>query len=298
MKPSKNIYHIEVFICYLLFSLSFIWSKQALDYLHPITLILFRVIIATVVLVSVALLKSKLQRVRGRDLLWVTALSMAQPVGYFIFENGGLMHVSPTLACLIIGLIPVFTPFAAYLVNKERVSKYSWWGLLVSFSGVVVVTLSDGTETLSGNIYGILLLMGAVLSAVVYIIILQRLSRKFNSITIISYINIIAIVFLIPLSFIFDFEGITTLTYEIGWLYPVLMLGVLCSAVAYFFNAEGIRQLGATTTTLYINLMPGMTAIASYIILDEHLSWMKIVGIMISISGLFVANRAPKNSLT
>ncbi len=298
MRPTKLIYHIEVLLCYLLFSLSFIWSKQALDYLHPITLILFRVIIATVVLCSVALLKAKLQRVRGKDLIWMVALSMAQPVGYFIFENGGLSLVSPTLACLIIGLIPVFTPFAAFAVNRERVSIYSWIGLLVSFSGVVIVTLSDGVEALSGQLSGILLLLGAVFSAVVYIIMMQRLAKKFNSVTIIAYINIIAIFFLLPLTLIFDFGGIASLSFEFGWVYPVIMLGVLCSGVAYFFNAEGIRALGATTTTLYINLMPGMTAIASYFILEENLGWIKITGILISICGLFVANRAPKSSLS
>ncbi len=287
-------YHIQVFLSSLLFALSFVWSKGALEHLTPMALILARVFLAAVLVGAFTLLSRQMQRVSLRDFVWLMLLATAEPVGYFIFENQGLSRVSPTLACLIIALIPVLTPFAARFINKERVSRNAWIGLIVSFSGVVLVFLSDGLDAFYGQVEGVLLLFGAVLCAIIYLTLLGRITKKLNSFTIVTYINVISVLFLLPLVLLFDFQEVSTLKFDGSWFYPVLMLGVLCSSVAFIFNANGVRALGITTTTMYVNLMPGITAIASFALLGERLEVVKILGILITILGLFIANMKVK----
>lgn len=284
-------YHIQVFISVLLFAMSFVWSKQALEYLSPISLITFRLIVAGIVLVLFAKAMGKLQRLKAKDWMIFTLVALLEPVAYFLFENIGLSMVSPTLACLIIGLIPVLSPFAAHFINKEKISKWSYIGLFVSFSGVLLFSFSGGVESFEGRMEGILLLFGAVLTAVLYNIMIQRLTRRFNSMTIIGYINLLSLIFLVPLLFVVCGEELASLSFSWGWFYPVVALGVLCSSVAYSLNANGLRVLGVARTTIYINLMPGITAIASYFLMGEELSFIEIAGIIISIAGLFISNR-------
>lgn len=284
-------YHIQIFISMTLFALSFVWSKQALEFMTPAILITLRVVIATVIVGGFALSTGKMEKVRGGDLWFLLLLAISEPVGYFLFENAGVALVSPTLACLVIGIIPVLTPFAAYFINGERISVYSWVGLFISFVGVVVVVLSEGMSMLSGNLSGIMYLFGAVGCSIVYYVMLQRISQKFSSYTIVCYINLFSIVFLVPIILLFDFGALVSLGTSVGgWLYPVLMLGVLCSSVAFILNTNGIRALGVTVTTMYINLMPGITAIFSYILLGEEITTIKVAGILITIFGLFIAN--------
>lgn len=291
-------YNLGVFISSLFFALSFIWSKQALEYLTPVMIVTFRVTIALILIGSFALLSGRLQRINGRDAGLFMLLALAEPVGYFLFEISGIDLVTPTLACLIIGLIPVITPFAARAINGEQVSKYSWIGLFVGFIGVVVVALSHGVDTLGGQLAGILLLFGAVVTAIIYTLMVQRLSRRFNSYSIVAWQNVFSILYLVPIVLFFDFDRLSTLTFSADWVMPVVTLGVLCSSVAFVLYANGIRELGVTRTGMYINMMPGMTAIASYFILGEELGWIKICGIGLAIAGLFIASVAPKSSLS
>lgn len=291
-------YHIQAVIAMVLFALSFIWSKQALSLISPVMLVTFRVAIAMVLVSTIAFVSGKMQRINRRDMLWIMLMALAEPVAYFLFETAGIKRVTPTLACLMMGLMPVIAPFFAYLLNRERVTSWTWVGLFVGFAGVAVVALSNGVDSLDGQIVGVLLLGGSVFTAIVYTLMLQRISKRVNSFTIVSWLNLFSVIFLIPILFIFDYQGVVDLTFSWDWAYPVLTLGVLCSSIAFILYANGVRELGVTRTALYINLMPAMTAVASYFIIGEPLGVVKIGGILLTIIGLFLANRAPKSGLT
>lgn len=291
-------YNIGLFIAMVLFALSFIWSKQALQFLTPVMIVTFRVSIALVMVGSFALLSGKLQKISVRDALLFMMLAAAEPVGYFLFETSGIALVTPTMACLIIGLIPVIAPFAAYFINGEKVSIYSWVGLFVGFVGVLLVAFSNGSAHLGGQLAGIMLLMGAVITAIIYTLMVQRLSRRFNSYSIVVWQNVVSIIYLVPILFLFDGDRMAVLQFSTGWVAPILTLGILCSSVAFVLYANGIRELGVTRTGMYINLMPSMTAVASYFILSEPLGAMKIAGIAFAIGGLFIAGLAPKSSVS
>ena len=70
---------------------------------------------------------------------------------------------------------------------------------------------------------------------------------------------------------------------------PVLYLSVFASALAFLFFIEGIKKLGITKAVVFTNFIPIVTASFAFFILDEKLSWMKVGGIVITISGLFMA---------
>lgn len=292
-------YHIQILVSMILFALSFVWSKQALSFITPEMLVLFRVFIALVLVSLFAFATKKMQKISRRDALWIGLMALAEPVAYFLLEKNGIKILdSPTLACLIIGLMPIISPFCAYLINKERVSKWSWIGLFVGFGGVALVAFSRGVDSLNWQMTGMLLLFGSVIMAIIYTLMLQRITKRINSFTIVSWLNLYSIVFLIPLVFILDFEEIKALTFTWDWVYPVIMLGALCSSVAFVLYANGVRELGVAKTSTYINLMPGFTAIASFLFYGESLNTMKIAGIILAIIGLFIANRAPKSKLS
>lgn len=277
-----------VFLSTILFSLSFIWIKGALDYLSPSMLVAGRVTVALVVVSAAALMLGKLQRLTRRDVILFALMAAAEPVGYFLFESAGMAYVTPTLACIIIAMVPALAPIFAWIINGERVGGREWTGLAMGLAGVTLVTLADGTDSLSGQLIGILLMFGAVVTALVYTLMVQRISQRYNSYSIVAWQNVFSIVYLIPILFIFDFDRIEVLEFSWSWLTPVLTLGVLCSGIAFMLYATGLRELGVTRTSLYINLMPGMTAVASFFILSESLPWLKVAGIALAVAGLYV----------
>ncbi|MEF9949725.1 MAG: DMT family transporter [Mucinivorans sp.] len=291
MKIGAN---IGVLISVVLFSLSFIWSKGALEFLSPSMLVMARVTVALITVCSISLALGKFQRLTRRDAMLFAILAAAEPVGYFLFETTGITYVSPTLACIIVAMIPALAPLFAWLINGEKVDLRQWVGLLMGLSGVMLVALADGTDDLSGQLIGILLLFGAVVTSLIYTLMVQRLSARYNSYSIVAWQNIFSILYLIPVILIFDFDRIAVLEFSTQWIYPVLTLGILCSSIAFVLYANGIHRLGVMRTSLYINLMPGMTAVASFFIMDESLPIMKIVGIIVVVAGLYIGLRSHK----
>ncbi|MEG0724404.1 MAG: DMT family transporter [Mucinivorans sp.] len=288
MKVGAN---LGVFISTVLFSLSFIWSKGALEFLSPSMLVAARVTVALITVGSIALALGKLQRLTRRDAMLFAMLAAAEPVGYFLFETTGITYVSPTLACIIVAMIPALAPLFAWLINGEKVSARQWLGLFMGLAGVLLVALADGTDSLNGQLIGILLIFGAVVASLIYTLMVQRLSARYNSYSIVAWQNVFAILYLIPVILIFDFDRISVLKFSGDWVYPVLTLGILCSSIAFVLYARGIHALGVTRTSLYINLMPGMTAVASFFIMGEMLPPMKITGIAIAVAGLYIGLR-------
>lgn len=287
----KGRYTLGVLVAVLFWSLSFIWTKGALDYLTPMMLVAFRVMIALSLVFSFSRLTGKLQHISRRDALTFGLLACAEPVGYFLFETFGILNVTPTLACVIVSTIPLFAPILAFIVNGERVSPMVWIGLAVSMFGVLLVVSADGFTELYGRLLGVLLLFGAVVTSMIYTVTVQRLSRRFNSFSIVAWQNVFAAAILIPLVLIFDRERLVELTFSWDWAGGVLALGVLCSSVAFVLYADGIRALGVTRTSIFVNLMPSITAIASFFILGETLPLMKLGGIAVTILGLYIGTK-------
>lgn len=272
----------------MLWSLSFVWTKGVLEYLSPLMLISMRVLIAAVLLGGFSILSGRMQKVSRSDRKIFMGLSLAEPVVYFLFETSGLRYVTPTLACVIISTIPMLTPLFAAAVNGERPLRREWAGLGISMAGVLIVVMSDGWESFGGRLTGVFLLFGAVAASIVYTLTIQRLTRRYNSFTIVSWENFYALIYLIPLLVLFDRGGVAGLVFSWDWAWGVLALGVLCSCVSFVLYADGIRELGVTRTSMFVNLMPGMTAVASFFILGEYLPVVKIAGIAVTVLGLMI----------
>lgn len=255
-------------------------------------------IIAFTLLLMVGTFSHRLKRLPRRDVIILALISLFEPFGYFLFETIGMSYVKPTLAVIIISTIPLFTPILSYFVNKENVSKRGWIALLISVAGVFLVVLSDGFSDIGGRLTGVFFLFGAVITAMIYTVSIQRLSQRVNSVSIVCYQNIFSIIYMMPIILLHDYSALSNLEFNWAWAYRILALGVLCSGLAFVLYADGLRKLGVTRTSMYINLMPGATAIASYFIVGEQLGVIKILGILVTISGLMIGTiKLSKNNL-
>ena len=70
---------------------------------------------------------------------------------------------------------------------------------------------------------------------------------------------------------------------------PVLKLAVLASILSFIFYAAAIKRLGVIRTNVFINLIPALTAVFAYFILQESFSSYKIAGIIVVIVGVLLS---------
>lgn len=269
-------------------SYTFIWYKVVYEFYNPITVVFFRLIISSIFLFVLMYPLKKLQKIRKGDFKYFLLVATFNPLLYFLGESYGIKHVSTTIAAVMISTIPLFTSFtSAYFLN-ERITKMNISGVIVSIFGVGIVIFNKGNN-IDASVFGIGMLSFAVAAAIGYSLVLKKLSAKYNPTSIVTYHNFIGIFLFAPLFFIIDFPEFKLAGFSSEAWIPLLELAIFGSSFAFIFFTFSIQRIGIGKANAFTNLIPVITAIIAYFVLDEILNVNKITGISLVIGGLFLS---------
>ena len=288
IKNKKVQLYIIIVLSMVFWGMSFVWSTIVFRYLEPITTVFFRLILSSAILFAGLKLFGKLEKVKREHYKMFLISALFNPFLYFLGENFGLKNSSATISAVIIATIPVFSPIAAYLFLKERLSKLNIVGLIVSFGGVVVMLVNKDLS-LNAAPLGLVCLGFAVIAAIIYSMLLKRLAFHYNAFTVIANQNLIGSFLFLPLFLIFEAHKLSSVTFNASWVSSLLMLSVFASSLAFVFFAIGTREIGVSKTSIFSNLIPAITAIGSYFLLGEAFSIQKGAGIFMVICGLSIS---------
>jgi drug/metabolite transporter (DMT)-like permease len=270
-------------------ALSFIWYKEVLVLYKPVSLVLMRLIISSILLFIVTASLGRLDKIHRKDIKTFLLLSFFSPFIYFLGESYGVSLIPSTLAAVIISTIPLFSPIGGYYYLKERITWMNFAGIVVSVVGVGLVIFHEGFNLTDVNPLGIAFLLMAVASALGYSLIIKKMTDRYNVFSIVAYQNLIGIFFFLPLFFWLDFKQFMKVvpTWEV--IVPLLNLGVFASTFAFIFFTYAIKNLGITRANIFTNAIPVLTAIFAYFILGESITTVKMIGILVVIFGLFLS---------
>jgi drug/metabolite transporter (DMT)-like permease len=70
--------------------------------------------------------------------------------------------------------------------------------------------------------------------------------------------------------------------------------GVLCSAVAFLLYYRLVARVGPTRTLLVTLLMPAFGMLWGFLILGEHISWVRILGAAVILAGTWLVAYPPR----
>ena len=275
-------------------SFSFVWFKIAFIAYNPLTVVIFRLAIAAILITIIAISLKRLQKPTRKDLRLFILMAFFEPFIYFLGESYGLKYVSSTVAAVIVSTTPLFSPIIVWYFYKEKISWMNIIGLLFSFVGVGFVVLNKSLQ-LNASPLGVGLEFMAVFAAIGYTIVLKNLAAKYNTLTIIAYQNIIGILFFLPIWLIVDFNTFINTPFHAQAFRAIILLAVFSSTLAFVFFTQSVRQIGITRSNTFINLIPVFVAIFSFYILKEELGLQKIIGIVIVVAGLFLAQIKSKS---
>ena len=143
---------------------------------------------------------------------------------------------------------------------------------------------------------GILFLSGAVLIAIVYTLLLVKIVDRYHPLVVTTWQNVIGLVYFLPLMFAFDGASLPLLSWSPKMLLILLTLGLFCSTLAYAGYNYGVRNLGASEACIFNNAIPVFSLVAAVAIGQEEFSWLKVVGMVIVIAGVILAQNPFKTS--
>ncbi|HOO33906.1 MAG TPA: DMT family transporter [Thermotogota bacterium] len=282
-----------------IFGLSFLFTSTALKDISPFQLLAYRFLIAAVLLQILRFFRIVKINIRGKTIRPLLLLSVVQPGLYFIFETYGLKYATSSEAGLMISLIPIVVTLMAYFFIGEKTTPVQLGFIALSVGGVVLIVLLKSALSLSGDITGILFLLGAVMAGAAYNILSKKASDQFTPIEI-TYVmmwfgtilfNTIAIIEL-------SLSG-TLLTYFIPFgnpsiLMSLLYLGTLSSVLAFFLVNFMLSKIPASRSALFGNLTTIVSIVAGVFINHEPFYWYHIIGSIMILIGIWGVNRFGK----
>jgi len=284
--------HLKVILSLLLsmicWAFSFIWIKQAFESFNPITIVFFRLVISSLMLIIILKLSRRLTPLRREDVKWFFLLGFFEPFLYFLGESNGLKIVSSTMGAVIVSTIPLFAPIADRLFFKSRLSFLNLAGITISFTGVMIL-IFEKNFSLAAPIEGIALMFMAVFATMGYAIVLKKIPANYNTVTIITYQNIVGTILFLPFFILFDWQHVAHTLITTEAVIAVLQLSVFASSLAFIFFTYGMRKIGISKANVFVNMIPVFTAFFAWWILDEEIDLQKLVGIAIVIGGVFIS---------
>jgi drug/metabolite transporter (DMT)-like permease len=193
------------------------------------------------------------------------------------------------LSALVVATIPIFSIGAGMIFFKEKVNFINIIGILFTLVGIVMVAMAKG-ELGKNFIWGVVLLLVAVVSEVGHASITKSLSGNYSSQIIVMYQFLIGAVYLLPLFIWKGLDGFSIQTHFTAevW-YPIICLSILCSSLAFSLWVSTIKNLGVAKSSIFSALIPVAAAIIAWILGHELLNSRQWIGIMVSSLGVILS---------
>lgn len=296
--PSKILTYIASIFAITLWGMSYIWTDKLIAQGIPIFYFVFvRILLAGLILFLFNTAYGRIKRIQRRDLPKFLILAFFEPFIYFICETYGLKVTgSPTLSAMVIATIPIFSIGAGIIFFKEKINAVNIAGIILSLIGIVMVAMAKG-ELGEHFIWGIVLLLIAVIAEVGHASITKSLAGNYSSQIIVMYQFLIGSIYLLPLFLWKGLDGFNAKIYfgaEV-W-YPLICLAVLCSSLAFSLWVSTIKNLGVAKSSIFSALIPVAAAVIAWILGHEYLNHRQWIGIGISTLGVILSQYTIKKS--
>jgi drug/metabolite transporter (DMT)-like permease len=201
---------------------------------------------------------------------------------FFSFSVG----LSATLSALIVGLQPVLTNILSGPILKEKVTFTQWMGILLGFTGTVLVIGLDIGKSIPvlGIIASIVALIGATTATIWQKKFTNKLSLSVNN----FYQALAAAIFLFLGSLMFEISYINfTTSFILSMSWQIVMVSFGAFTILMYLIKIG----SASKTSNLFFVVPPTTAVMAWLVLGEDLYRNDLMGLIIASIGVFVATR-------
>ncbi len=286
-KSKKIAVYTVSLLAIVLWGMSYIWNDRLLRLGIPVEYFVYvRVLMAGMLLLLYNIVVGHNIHIHRKDSFKFLALAACEPFIYFVCETYGIqLTQSPTYSALIIASTPIFSMVAGILIFREDLSLLNILGVLVCLGGLGLVTFTS-SEVGQYFFLGILLLLVAVLAEVGHASFTKSLSGNYRAEVIVMYQFLIG--------------GLKNFEYDVylSWavLEPILCLALLCSSLAFTLWVSSIKMLGVAKSSIFMSMIPVVTAVAGYLGGTEILSPVQWGGILIAVFGVVFSQWACKRA--
>lgn len=251
--------------------------------ISAIHLVWYRVIVAALSLFIYFILVGKSIHVSREKLIQFFMVGGVVGVHWVLFFHSiKISTVSVTLVTL--SALTLFTSILEPIINKKQISKADVGIGLIIILGIYLIFRFEFQY-----VWGIIFGLGAALTASIFSILNARLVKQ-TSPTVITFYEMLGAFFWVSFIMLFtgDFSEEMWLK-GADWAY-ILLLGVVCTAVAYVLGVAVMKELSAFTVALATNMEPIYGIVIAILVFgqEETMSLGFYMGAVIILGAVFL----------
>lgn len=276
--------HILVLIATVLIALSFIVSGKLSGLINPISLTLFRFVLAFIILLPFILVIKKYRVKIKKSFIKGLKISLFYSL-YFILLFKALEYTTALNTATLFTLVPLLTAILAGFIFKDKLNILKVSIYLLGMIGTLIVIFDGNIEAftkLTFN-YGDIIFLFAIVSMAFYSISAKYLYEEDDEVLVLTlmtlfggiiWMGFVLVAFDIPLQWD-KIEGI--------YFNYMIYLSIGATLFTVFLYQKATVILGPNAVMSYVYLNPAIVAIIMYIFENETINQNVLLGILLSI---------------
>jgi drug/metabolite transporter (DMT)-like permease len=279
----------------LLWAISFVATKIALEVAPPLTVVSLRLLIAAVCFLPVLATAGRWKTIAHRSTLArLFGLSLFGAGLHYGFQTVGLQTTNASNASVYVATGPITILLLAVVFLGEKLNLLKIAGIAIAIAGVLVVI---GPETLSafelrGNLVGDLLVFASIVMWGCFTVFGKKITDKLGALTVTAAVTLIGAAWMVPVGWLemqrtgFSLADMT----PTAWA-AVGYLGAACNFLAVLLYFTALQRTESQKVGVYLYAIPPMTAVAAAAVLDEPITVGLVAGTALVIVGVALTER-------
>ena len=289
-----------ILLTMVLFGLSFMFSRIALNSASVFSLLSWRFFAAFFLMTMLRVLGIWKIDLKGLPVS-LLCIGLFQPILYVSLETLGLSLTSVVESGIITSTTPVMSMIMAVLFLREYPAKLQVVSIIVSVLGMIVVVLSQNVSSPTFSLPGYLALFGAVISAGFFLIFSRSAVNYSSSAKSYVMLGMGFIAFTTTAAIEHARKGavmewLALPFHNMDFLMAILFLGALTSVVGLWSMNFGTERLGVHRTSAFLGISTVVSVLAGVLLLREPFTLAQGVGAAMILMGVTGVNQFVKKS--
>lgn len=276
----------------LIWGTSFMFMKVLLPYAKPWEIVFLQCLFGAIPLYVLILWKSS--KAMWRKIPWISLLVAGVNPGIpWTLIAISETKIASSTASIIYATLPIWTSLIGFVLFSVVLSKKQWFGVLIGFTGILILFNFDMSGFLGGNFVG----LGTMLLAPIFTgFSNQFVKRRLQEVppTIIAA-GTLTVGFITTGLLSITLDGfptaVFTSTVSTG---SILILGIFGAGISYLLNYYMITEGSAEFASLAGYLVPVSAMFWGWMLLDESLPWNLWLGLFVIFAGVYLSEKRSK----
>lgn len=239
------------------------------------------------------------EKVDTKDIRKIVICSAFGVAGNMLMFFKGLSLTTPVNASVLMLVSPVFVLIFSSFIFKTRPSWIQYVGILLSFTGAVILIGGKGITLHGGTFVGDLFIIGNAISYAFYLVYVKELLFKYKSLTVIAWLFGFGFFMVLPFGWgDLQAASFSTFPQSVWWAIAFVVLGT--TFVAYLLNAWALQKTSSEIVGSYIYLQPIIATLIGVSLGQDALTGGKVLAALLVFAGVYMVsvkkNELPQNA--